>query len=394
MDPAKAGVSFDLRSTSMEWDDQGWMTGNITQFNAIDANGQSIPIVLESLSLNKGRILTKRFGTIEARHRATFPVEYLMQDSELKLLQKMLREYSASNPRWMTDADGIRLEVNTRDLAFTNNFTKSAGTVDSLSVHDASGHSAEIPLKSSRFQDGIIHTADYGDIYFTLVPPQDADVLSVKYGFKASDTQIQQLKSLLSREGAAPSANDAEWLAAEKAATVDGYLKFYKSHPTSDKIKVLSGTVRGRYWESSIDQSRDGVLVTVEGTQLQISITLADAERLKIIGSRLANHGETIRANARTFNWIYMEYTDEAMSHATVLSPKDLKGCTVIASDDGKNLLAWDGSRAVVAEKPFPKATYVQDAGNAPTYSADAGRGLDITRTPRSQDLSIESHHE
>lgn len=198
VDPSKAGFSFDLRSTSMKWNAQGWISGSISQFNVIDSDGSSVPIALDSYTINDGQILTKHFGIIKARSSGGFSVDYLMQDSGLRHLQEALREFSSgSTLRWLTSDDGIGLKISARNVTFTNNFTKSTGTVDSLTVYDTQGHSADIPLKSNQFEDGMIHTAAYGDIYFTMSPPKDVNALSVGYGFKASGMQIKQLKALL-----------------------------------------------------------------------------------------------------------------------------------------------------------------------------------------------------
>jgi ankyrin repeat protein len=76
----------------MEWDAKGWMTGNISSLNVVDAQGHSMSIELVSYSITNGQIKTKTFGIIKARSAGGFSAEYLIQDSQVRAIKKSLQE--------------------------------------------------------------------------------------------------------------------------------------------------------------------------------------------------------------------------------------------------------------------------------------------------------------
>ncbi len=93
VEPATAGLSFELSALRMEWNREGWMNGAIGSFKVIDSRGRSMPVALLSNSIIDGQITTRDFGVIKARNVGGLSVDYLMQDSHLKELQTQLQNF-------------------------------------------------------------------------------------------------------------------------------------------------------------------------------------------------------------------------------------------------------------------------------------------------------------
>ena len=107
-------------------------------------------------------------------------------------------------------------------------------------------------------------------------------------------------------------AEDKAWDSAVKNGTVDAYLAFAREHPKSERIKVQTGTVRGRYWykmampfgpSGNADKSESGVLVTVEGMTVLKNVSLEEAKVDKLLEISPATKRKEIKAKGQTFNW-------------------------------------------------------------------------------------------
>jgi len=93
VNPKEAGLSLRLIARKIEWNAKGWITtGDDIRLDVIDTSGHSMPIGLVSNRITDGQIHTKHFGIIKARSMGGFSMDLLMQDSELKELQRKLQE--------------------------------------------------------------------------------------------------------------------------------------------------------------------------------------------------------------------------------------------------------------------------------------------------------------
>ena len=98
-------------------------------------------------------------------------------------------------------------------------------------------------------------------------------------------------------------AEQRAWESAVDTGTPFGFSEYVDKYPASPRIRTLTGTVRGRYWFNIHDQGQFGVIVTVEGMNVLLTVSLEEAKRLKVIGSRAATPGLTTSGKGRTFNW-------------------------------------------------------------------------------------------
>ncbi|MGA2139565.1 MAG: hypothetical protein ABSH14_11940 [Verrucomicrobiia bacterium] len=169
-------------------------------------------------------------------------------------------------------------------------------------------------------------------------------------------------------------AEDKAWDSAVKNGTVDAYLAFAREHPKSERIKVQTGTVRGRYWykmampfgpSGNADKSESGVLVTVEGMTVLKNVSLEEAKVDKLLEISPATKRKEIKAKGQTFNWTCVEVSSGGcVVKDELIAPKDSIGALVVLSGDGKSLLAWDVKNAKTAAQPDENATYIKTTAN------------------------------
>lgn len=161
----------------------------------------------------------------------------------------------------------------------------------------------------------------------------------------------------------------AAWLAASKDGTPEVYWDFYEKFPNSNYIKTAEGTLRGRYWFKVAQpfgddgKHRDGVIVTVDGMNVAVNLTLDKAKQMKVIGFTPSSDTADSDSSGRTFNHTYFEATrGGVLVGDQMITPKDLLKTTLILSADGSRLLSWDTSSATVADQPSGEPTMIQDA--------------------------------
>jgi TonB family protein len=161
----------------------------------------------------------------------------------------------------------------------------------------------------------------------------------------------------------------AAWEIANKDGSLEIFKEFYRRYPNSEKLKVTTGTLRARYW-FKMDQPfgddgkhRDGVVVTVEGMDVGVNLSLVEAKKLNVIGLTPAAGKEDSDTAGKTFNRIYFESTGGGVLVGDqIISPKDSLNAALVLSADGSRLLSWDLSQATVAEHPSPEPTVVANA--------------------------------
>jgi hypothetical protein len=130
--------------------------------------------------------------------------------------------------------------------------------------------------------------------------------------------------------------------------------------------------VRGRFWcRLDAANSQNGVLVTVEGTDLLLNVPLEEAERLEVINSKLATSGLAKEAIGQSFCYIFTEIVDGGyvvsrnLGDAVVkevIEPKDSEEGTLVLSADGASLLTWDLRQAKTRARPDARPTFVAAA--------------------------------
>ena len=165
-------------------------------------------------------------------------------------------------------------------------------------------------------------------------------------------------------EVATQSEQAAAWALATKADSPVTFRSFYQEFPGSPYLKTVTGTLRGRYWFKlnmpfgDGGKRRDGVIVTVEGMDLAMNLSLADAKDLGVIGSVPAASTANPNAQGTTFNYKYFEATDGGVVVGSdLITPKDSLKSTIILSADGSRLLAWDLSNSTPAPHPSTQPT-------------------------------------
>lgn len=98
------------------------------------------------------------------------------------------------------------------------------------------------------------------------------------------------------------------WEFATKTGTPSAYLNYYKTYPNSQNIITKKGTVRGRCWfKINSNELPDGVIVTVDSTDLLINVSLEEAKTLRAISFRPVPKGTEDTARIKTFNYGYCE---------------------------------------------------------------------------------------
>jgi TonB family protein len=161
----------------------------------------------------------------------------------------------------------------------------------------------------------------------------------------------------------------AAWEAANKDGSPEIFTEFYRRFPASLHLKITTGTLRARYW-FKIDQPfgddgkhRDGVIVTVEGRDAGVNLSLAEAKRLNVIGFAPAAGTEDSDTSGKTFNRIYFESTaGGVLVGDQIITPKDSLNAMLILNADTGQLLCWDLSKATVAEHPSSEPTMVANS--------------------------------
>jgi hypothetical protein len=167
----------------------------------------------------------------------------------------------------------------------------------------------------------------------------------------------------------------AAWKNAETIGTPTAFKEFYLKYPHSPRIKTVTGTLRGRYWlkmninipgvatQNDGTQMQDGVIVTVEGMNVIMNISLEEAKSLAVIGCNPAPYGAKSTANGRTFHSIYFEAVDGnvIIGNNDQITPKDNLNSTIVLSADGTRLLTWDTSNATSAPQPSPIPTFIDN---------------------------------
>jgi len=162
------------------------------------------------------------------------------------------------------------------------------------------------------------------------------------------------------------------WESAIQTGTPIAFAEYFKLYPESPRIKIQKGTVRGRFWyRLDAANSQNGVLVSVEGTDLLLSVSLEDAERLDVINSKLATFGLTKEAKGQSFCYVFTEIVDGGYIVARklggavvkeVIEPKDSEDGTLVLSADGASLLTWDLRQAKTRALPDPRPTFIAAA--------------------------------
>lgn len=162
------------------------------------------------------------------------------------------------------------------------------------------------------------------------------------------------------------------WESAARTGTPTSFAEYFKRYPDSPRIKTQKGTVRGRFWcRLDAANSQNGVLVTVEGTDLLLNVPLEEAERLEVINSKLATSGLAKEAIGQSFCCIFTEIVDGGyvvsrnLGDAVVkevIAPKDSEEGTLVLSADGASLLTWDLRQAKTRARPDARPTFVAAA--------------------------------
>lgn len=161
----------------------------------------------------------------------------------------------------------------------------------------------------------------------------------------------------------------AAWEVANKNGAPEIFMEFYRRFPHAEQLKITAGTLRGRYW-FKMDQPfgddgkhRDGVVVTVEGMDAGINLSLEEAKKLNVIGFIPAAGREDSDTPGKTFNRIYFESTGGGVLVGDqIISPKDSLNATLILSAGGSRLLGWETSKSTVAEHPSTEPTMVANS--------------------------------
>ena len=185
----------------------------------------------------------------------------------------------------------------------------------------------------------------------------------------------------------------AAWETAVTNGTPTAFAEYFKKYPDSARIKTQTKTLRGCYWFRMNDpKRRAGVIVTVEGTDLFVNVSLEEAKALKVIDCRPAPVKSS--AKGRTFNSVFAEIIEGGFIVGKkegvfeLVEPRDNVNSTVVLSADGKRLLTWDVRNAQVAERPNPKPTFVAGAAAVEPFN-DLPAGLTKEYTPESQEFTL-----
>ncbi len=160
----------------------------------------------------------------------------------------------------------------------------------------------------------------------------------------------------------------AAWEAATKNGSPEILMEFYRRFPSSSHIKTATGTLRARYWFKVAQpfgddgKHRDGVIVTAEGMDLGVNISLEEAKKLNVIGFASAAGREDSDTSGKTFNRIYFESTGGGVLVGDqIITPKDSLNAMLILNAETGQLLSWDLSKATVADRPSSAPTMIED---------------------------------
>ena len=210
---------------------------------------------------------------------------------------------------------------------------------------------------------------------------ENACAFSIVFGtILLISARAQQAERSNAAAETASAGEEAAWSSAKHASTQSAYLDFAKRFPGSAHIKMLVGTVRGRYWfkaNTSFGSGkgrRDGVIVTVEGQSAASSLTPEEAVKLGVLKQVPAGQGKRLNTQGVTFNSVYIEPIGPIVAGGQLITPVDLLNCPVVLSADGTQLLAWDSSKATEARSIYQGATIRRDAkGEFPCGDACPG---------------------
>jgi len=144
-------------------------------------------------------------------------------------------------------------------------------------------------------------------------------------------------------------------------------------------------------FDSDKQPAPSGVVVTVEGMNVSLNVSLEEALRLKVLNSRQASHGVNVQGKGTTFNYTFIEVTRGAVAvdspgmfeawkrlhqkespvppTKVVITPTDSLNSTIILGADGTRLLTWDLSQATPAAQPSTEPTIVK--GSDGQYPCD-----------------------
>jgi TonB family protein len=161
----------------------------------------------------------------------------------------------------------------------------------------------------------------------------------------------------------------AAWEATIKAATPNAYKAFYQRFPNTSHLKTATAALRARYWFKVAQpfgddgKHRDGVIVTVDGMNSAINLSLEEAKNLGVIGVTPAAPDANPDSQGRTFKRIYFEATQGGVLVGNqIITPKDNLNSTLFLSADGSQLLAWDLSNSAPDSHPSTEPTMTQDS--------------------------------
>jgi len=200
--------------------------------------------------------------------------------------------------------------------------------------------------------------------------------------------------------GAEPTADEpAAWEAALRKGTPTAFADYFRKYPDSPRIKTRTGTLRGRYWFRVIPEAsrEDGGIVTVEGRDVLVNVSVEEAKSLKVIDSKPVPVGFESNPKGRTFNYVFGEIIEGGYIVAKMvddkpvydlIEPRDNLNSTVILSADGKRLLAWDVRNAQAAKRPSPPPTFIANAASVQPFK-DVPAGLSKEYTPESQSFTV-----
>ncbi|MFZ1083545.1 MAG: energy transducer TonB [Terracidiphilus sp.] len=160
----------------------------------------------------------------------------------------------------------------------------------------------------------------------------------------------------------------AAWEVANKNGSPEVYREFYQRYPNSSQLKTATGTLRARYWFKVAQpfgddgKHRDGVIVTFEGLDAGVNLTLEKAKKLKVIGFTPSSDTADSDSSGRTFNRTYFEATSGGVLVGNeMITPKDSLNAMVILSADGSRLLSWDITNATTSDHPSTQPTMIAD---------------------------------
>lgn len=160
----------------------------------------------------------------------------------------------------------------------------------------------------------------------------------------------------------------AAWEMANNNGSPEIFRELYRKFPNAPQLKVTTGTLRGRYWFKVTQpfgddgKHRDGVIVTAEGMDVGVNLSLDKAKKLKVIGFAPSSETANSDSSGRTFNRIYFEATSGGVLVGNqMITPQDLLNAMLILSADGSRLLSWDTSNATVSDHPSTQPTMIAD---------------------------------